>query len=449
MMIQNVKKKFLFTLIAVFSIFSLFACGDGGVSQATGSHLQPATVTGTLATRTSVTLMLLNAITPVAAVADIPAALYLDDSTVPVYPDAQDHFVIKNIPDGDHSLFIRLEGGTEMEFPFRMADGRGLDFGLMTLANGQVHDFTGFNGYHFGWIDEDSDGINDNFTDIDGDGICDNNVRFAGYSYHMDQGFLDTNHDGFNDHFADADGDGINDLSGHRYGFGFGFTDADDDGANDRFVDADGDGICDLSAMPFQHPFGWVDENGDGINDNFVDADGDGVNDLSGTRYVAMPGWADFDGDSFNDFFADADGDGINDLGNISTPYGHGFGWIDENGDGINDRFIDADGDGINDLAFGSFAGQGSCYGFMTSRQDTNGDGFDDVTGLPYRHGFGWFDANGDGTNDVFTDADGDGVNDYYGYHYDGGGYHRNQGFGGNMGMQVPMWPIGPGGMMN
>lgn len=448
-MIQNVKKKFLFAFIAIFSVFSLIACGGGGGSQTTGSDLQPATVAGTLTTQTSVASMLLNAITPVAAVADIPAALYLDDSTVPVYPDAQDHFVIGNIPDGDHSLFIRLDDATEMEFPFRMADGRGLDFGLMTLVNGQVHDFTGFNGYHFGWIDEDGDGINDNFTDVDGDGICDVNARFAGYSYHMDLGFQDTDHDGYNDHFADADGDGINDLSGHRYGFGFGFIDEDGDGINDRFIDADGDGICDLSAVPFQHPFGWIDENGDGINDNFVDADGDGVNDLSGTRYVAMPGWADFDGDNFNDFFIDADGDGINDLGSISTPYGHGFGWIDENGDGINDRFIDVDGDGINDLTFGPFAGQSSCYGFMTSHQDTNGDGLDDVTGLPYRHGFGWVDANGDGINDVFIDVDGDGVNDYYGYHYDGGGYHRNQSFGGNMGMQITMWPVGPGGMMN
>ena len=439
--------RFSILLILLSTVIYLAGCGGGS---STGSQtLQSSTVTGQLSSGADGLARWFDILTPSSAIATFSGTLYLDGSTIPIYPDAQGRFSITDIPNGDHSLFIHLSDETNIEFPFRMADSRGLDFGLMSLAGGQVRNFTGFNGYHFGWVDENGDGINDNFADVDGDGICDNGYRFAGYSYHMDLGYRDHNEDGRNDQFVDADGDGINDLTGHPYGFGFGFIDADGDGINDRFVDADGDGICDLSAIPYQHPFGWIDEDGDGINDRFMDADGDGVNDITGSHYVAMPGWADFDGDNLNDFFADADGDGVNDLGNISTPYAHGFGWADENGDGINDRFVDENGDGINDLALGPFAGQNSCYGFMSSRQDTNGDGFDDLTGLPYRHGFGWVDENGDGINDVFTDSDGDGVNDYYGYHYDGSGYHRNQSFSGYMDMQTPMWPMGHGGMMN
>ncbi|MDT8443440.1 MAG: hypothetical protein RQ722_04050, partial [Desulfuromonadales bacterium] len=172
--------------------------------------------------------------------------------------------------------------------------------------------------------------------------------------------------------------------------------------------------------------------------------------DLMGTRYVAMPGWTDLDGDGINDSFADSNGDGVNDLGNVATPYGHGFGWVDADDDGINDRFIDKDGNGINDLSQGPFAGQAACYGYMASRLDADGDGFDDVTGMPYRHGFGFIDADDDGINDVFIDANGDGVNDYYGSRYAGGGYRMTQNFEGRMGMQDPIWPMGPGsGMMN
>jgi hypothetical protein len=124
---------------------------------------------------------------------------------------------------------------------------------------------------------------------------------------------------------------------------------------------------------------------------------------------------------------------------------------MDENGDGINDRFIDADGDGFNDLLSGPFAGHSSGYGHMAGYQDANGDGIDDVFGMPYRHGFGWVDNDGDGVNDVFADADGDGVNDYFGFHYDGGGYHMSQNFNSPVGTQNPTWPMGPGGggMMN
>ena len=456
-MYQKFLKRFTIFFLLITTGFTLTACGGGGSgdgsttsnASATTPSLQSSTVTGVLTTQTSAITKLMDLVTPTSANAVVPATLYLDDSQVPIYPNAQDQFTINNVSNGDHSLYIEINDGTEMEFPFRMAAGNGLDFGTMTLAGGQVQNFTGFDGYHFGWVDADGDGVNDNFADVDGDGICDNGYRYAGYAYHMDMGYMDANHDGRNDGFIDGNGDGINDLTDHAYGVGFGFIDENGDGVNDRFLDANGDGISDLTGMPYQQPFGWADENGDGINDRFTDTNGDGMNDITGTRYVAMPGWVDLNEDGLNDFFADANGDGINDLGNALMSYGHGFGWVDENGDGVNDRFHDANGDGINDLTVGPFAGQSSCYGYMTSHLDITGDGLDDTTGMPYRQGFGWVDENGDGVNDVFVDTNGDGVNDYFGYHYDGGGYHMSQNFTGNMGMQTPTWPMmGSGGGM-
>lgn len=58
-------------------------------------------------------------------------------------------------------------------------------------------------------------------------------------------------------------------------------------------------------------------------------------------------------------------------------------GWVDGDGDGRHDLYRDADGDGVND-----------------------------VSGLPYAHRFKWADADGDAANDLWRDADGDGVND-------------------------------------
>ena len=370
----------------------------------------------------------------------LPVTLFLDNSANPIVVDSQNHFMVSNIQNRDHSLFMRLGDGTTIEMPFRMAAGRGLDLGAITISDGQLVGFSGFNGYHFGFVDENGDGINDNFVDANGDGVCDAGRRFAGQSYLMNLGFADANGDGINDRFVDADGDGINDLNGMMFGYGFGWVDANGDGINDRFVDTDGDGVNDLGGMPFGHGFGWIDANGDGINDRFVDTDGDGINDLNGRLYVAMPGWIDANGDGINDRFVDANGDGINDLGGM--PFGHGFGWIDANGDGINDRFVDANGDGINDLAGGAYANMPYHYGYQRMGLDANGDGIADNTGLPYRQCFGWVDSNGDGVNDYFADSNGDGINDVTYRYYDrgymmgpSGGY---TGTGGSM--------MGPGG---
>jgi hypothetical protein len=65
---------------------------------------------------------------------------------------------------------------------------------------------------------------------------------------------------------------------------------------------------------------------------------------------------------------------------------------------------------------------------------DENGDGLNDVTGVPYRQCFGWVDENGDGVHDLFVDEDGDGVNDQTGFTYDGGfRMGPGGGFGGGM----------------
>jgi len=373
----------------------------------------------------------------------------LDNGTasVPVGPDST--FTMAGIGDGDHTLFLHLGSGGTAEVPFRMLEGRGVNLGTVRVRNGRMEGITGFDGYHFGFVDSDGDGINDLFRDADGDGICDNNALYAGYPYMMERGYADGNGDGVNDRFRDADGDGVNDLDGMPYGHGFGFADEDGDGINDLFADADGDGICDLTGMPYRHPFGYRDGNHDGRNDLFADADGDGINDLTGMPYVGMPGWVDLDGDGANDFFQDADGDGINDI--TGMPYGHGFGWVDADHDGRNDRFADRDGDARNDGQAGPFALMHYRYGYMAPHADVDGDGIDDVSEMPFGHGFGWVDAEADGRNDAFLDADGDGVNDLTGHQYVSGFGHE-AGDGG-MHFHEPLdWPMESphmgGGMM-
>jgi hypothetical protein len=341
---------------------------------------------------------------------DAVASAMLDGAAIELPMFAGGNFWLADVTDDDHTLSLRLADGAILEMPFRMMGGRGLDLGTVSSN----WDMTGFDGYRFGWVDEDGDGNNDNCRDADGGGVCDEGTRFERYAFRMNEGYVDADGNGINDRFVDADGDGLNDLTGRPYGRGFGWVDENGDGVNDLFLDADGNGLNDLTGFPYGHGLGWVDENGDGINDRFVDENGDGVNDLTGRPYTAMPGWIDEDGDGINDLFTDADGDGLDDV--TGLPYGHGFGWVDENGDGVNDRFVDIDGDRINDLD-----GRGYGYGYMGPVLDTDGDGLDDVTGLPYRQCFGWVDEDGDGINDRFIDDDGDGINDRTGFSYDRG----------------------------
>jgi len=372
------------------------------------------------------------------------AELALDGDEPLDLVDSQGRFEIGPVPDGDHSLFVHQPGQSAVEIPFRMLGGRSIGLGMVWMQDGRVLDHSGFDGYRFGFIDEDGDGRNDLFADADGDGIGDSDRPYAGYLYLMDRGYRDLDGDGVNDRFVDFDGDGVDDHGRGPLGYGFGWADADGDGVHDYFRDADGDGICDISGMPYRHSNGFRDDDGDGYNDLFRDADGDGVNDVDGMPYFAMPGWVDQDDDGVNDFFHDADGDGINDAAGAVHSYGHGFGWADVDGDGVNDHFADADGDGVNDWDAGPFADMPYAHGFVAGHMDVDGDGIDDQTSIPYGHGFGWVDMDHDGMNDVFRDSDGDGVNDLTGDSYVLGFGHMGDG---GMHQHDPMpWPAGPEG---
>jgi hypothetical protein len=355
--------------------------------------------------------------------------------------DSRGRFEIQPVRDGDHSLLVHQPGQPAVEIPFRML-GRPIGLGMVWTQDGGVLDHSGFDGYRFGFIDEDGDGRNDLFADADGNGIGDPDRPYAGYPYLMDRGYADLDGDGVNDHFVDFDGDGVDDHGRGPLGHGFGWVDDDDDGVHDYFRDADGNGICDVSGMPYRHSNGFQDDDGDGFNDLFRDSDGDGVNDVDGMPYFAMPGWADRDGGGVNDFFHDVDGDGINDAAGPMHSYGHGFGWADADGDGINDHFADADGDGVNDWQAGPFADMPYGHGFVAGHTDIGGDGIDDHTSTPYGHGFGWVDADHDGMNDVFHDSDGDGVNDLTGHSYVFG--FRHMGDGGMHQHDPTPWPVGP-----
>ena len=92
-------------------------------------------------------------------------------------------------------------------------------------------------GHGYGWVDENNDGINDRFIDENGDGLNDLAVGpyaeqsdsygymsrhqdangdgiddMTGMPYRNGFGWIDENSDGINDVFADANGDGVNDY---------------------------------------------------------------------------------------------------------------------------------------------------------------------------------------------------------------------------------------------
>jgi len=176
---------------------------------------------------------------------------------------------------------------------------------------------------------------------------------------------------------------------------------------------------------------GFVDEDGDGVNDLFVDANGDGIDDVDGRPYPHHFQFRDDDGDGINDLWVDADGDGVNDLIlKVEFP-GKGPKWVDVDGDGIEDRDVSL------------LLPPGVLWRHVL---DTDDDGKNDVTGVPYRTRFGilgfrygkvdeetgqvfrkFIDKNRDGMHDkalqfgwarmrrrmdVFIDRDGDGIGD-------------------------------------
>ncbi|HUU26313.1 MAG TPA: hypothetical protein VM123_00745 [archaeon] len=210
----------------------------------------------------------------------------------------------------------------------------------------------------------------------------------------LDAGFVDENSNGINDRLEDDDGDGL--INAHDpdhklfrsttpIGQGYGFVDENSNGINDRYEDDDGDGVInhlDPDSKYYRVPgtvggfgFGFVDENANGINDCLEDEDGDGViNALDpDSKYYRDP-------NTFRGLGRGGMGRGL----------GSGYGFIDENSNGINDRYEDEDGDGvINHLDSDS----------KYYRQPG-------VSGL----GRGFVDENANGINDTLEDEDGDGV---------------------------------------
>ena len=173
----------------------IVAGGGGSVSAATASNAQaaavpdpsPALATAQLQATLAGSLELAEA-TPGAPASTLPA-MTLDDDPAMVPIDAQGYFQVADIADGDHSLYLHFPSGSEAEIPFRMLEGRGLDLGTVSVRDGLIAGHTGFDGYHFGFVDENGDGLNDNCLDANGDGICDQGGRYAGYPYMMGQGF--------------------------------------------------------------------------------------------------------------------------------------------------------------------------------------------------------------------------------------------------------------------
>ncbi len=168
-----------------------------------------------------------------------------------------------------------------------------------------------------GYIDNNSDGVNDNFdwgADADNDGI----PNFQDADYY--KGWLDVNGDGVNDK-SDKDLDGI---------------------PNQYDLDSDNDGIPDVVES-----YG-VDANGDGVIDNYTDTDNDGFSQNVDANNTGVSGSGnglgapDFDGDGIPNYLdLDSDNDGIPDL--IES------GGTDANNNGEIDGFTDTNGDGFDD----------------------------------------------------------------------------------------------------
>ena len=212
--------------LTVILAFSLAACGGGGDDDnadvvtpppaASVSEAPPATdrtVIGVIDTSASVQPL---------AVTD-GTILTLDESSETIALDSNGRFEIQGVTDGNHSFFLHHPSGAVTEIPFRIVEGRSLSLGTVRVDNG-TFEHTGFNGFHFGFVDENNDGRNDLFVDGNGDGICDNAALYAGYPYFIGHGWSDANGDGINDRYRDIDGDGRNDVSGEAAGPGFGLS---------------------------------------------------------------------------------------------------------------------------------------------------------------------------------------------------------------------------------
>lgn len=205
--------RFLIVTVAISSLFIVSACGGGGGGGGSSAAVDTPPSGSNTALSASTVSGTLNDTTVAASLRAASVAtgttMTLDDGTTNLL-GSQGSFTVTGISDGDHSFYVAFADGRQVEIPFRMSQARGLDFGMVTIHATALVSIEGFDGYHFGFVDDDGDGVNDNFIDADGDGICDASVRFAGYPYMTGLGYLDADGDGINDYFVDADGDGIN-----------------------------------------------------------------------------------------------------------------------------------------------------------------------------------------------------------------------------------------------
>ena len=249
--------------------------------------------------------------------------------------------------------------------------------------------------------DSNGDGLNDATVtdplvqaDTDNDGVADHHDLDSdndGLSDALEAGAVDDNGDGVIDDFIDENGDGFDDATGIAP---LPQPDQDNDGIVDHLdLDSDNDGLSDSSEA------GGIDADGNGQIDEFADDNNDGLNDATAEIPLAQ---ADTDNDGIADHHdLDSDNDGLTDAFEAGA--------LDENSDGIIDGFIDENDDGFDDAtASGPLL-------FVDTDGDTQADWLDldsDNDGLTDTSEAGGIDADGNGQIDDFVDENGDGLND-------------------------------------
>jgi uncharacterized repeat protein (TIGR01451 family) len=326
-----------------------------------------------------------------------------------------------------------------------------------------------------GFIDNNNDGVNDNFdADLDGipnqydldsdnDGIPDVVEAIT----LTQQGGVDQNGDGVIDNYTDTDNDGLSqNVDGNNSGDigsgnGLGIPDLDGDGIPNYIdLDSDNDGIPDLVEA------GGTDANNDGRIDAYTDSDADGFSDnvdgdvgndglaenTTNALLISMSdanndGRADsyavhiiknMDGDSKpNPYDLDSDNDGITDVreAGFTDTDNNGFSDGTKGADGWDDtidalttlsirntdasgrpdyRDIDADNDGIPDNVEGIATSSYLLPGTADSDNDGLIDTYDNSSSFG-GNGITPNDQDADGTPDyIDSDTDNDGVIDLY-----------------------------------
>lgn len=306
-------------------------------------------------------------------------------------------------------------------------------------------------GFWTGWLDINADGVND-LSDKDLDGLPNQYDRDSdndGIPDVVESYGVDENGDGLIDNYTETDYDGFsqnvdaNNTGVNASGIGLGAPDLDGDGIpNYLDLDSDNDGIPDAIEV------GAPDANNDGKPDGFIDNNGNGLHDsyelLNGLLFTG-PDISTVDGraDNFpfknkdrdfmpNAYDLDSDGDGITDVIEAGLPDADYNGRIDgaigTNGwatvvsslPALGLRFtdadpypdyldIDSDDDGIPD----NIEGQTTAGYLLPGTTDTDGDGientYDNFAGFG-GSGIFVYDHDADATpdyRDLDTDADG------------------------------------------